>query len=55
MCVDAHRNILEAEELQADAAGLLARYEPDQVPSAGDLRAHPARHQSADAALARSR
>ncbi len=55
VCVDAHRNILEAEELQADAAGLLARYEPDQVPSAGDRARIQRDIQSADAALARSR
>lgn len=55
VCVDAHRNILEAEDLQADAARLLARYEADQVPSAGDRARIQRDIQSADAALARSR
>lgn len=55
VCVDAHRNILDAEEAQASASQLLGRYEEDEVPSAGD-RARIQRHiESADAAIERSR
>lgn len=55
VCVDAHRSILEAEELQASAAQMLGRYEDDQVPSAGDRARIQRNIDSADAAIERSR
>lgn len=55
VCVDAHRSILEAEERQANAARLLGRYEPDQVPSPGDRARIQRDIEGADAALERSR
>ncbi len=55
VCVDAHRSILEAEELQADAAEILGRYEEDETPSAGDRARVQRDITNADTALERSR
>lgn len=55
VCVRAHRSILEAEEKQAHAAMLLARYESDEVPSAGDQLRIRRDIDEADGAIQRSR
>lgn len=55
VCVDAHRAILEAEGLQAQAAERLEGYASEEVPSAGDQLQIRRDIETADREIQRSR